>query len=309
VNLRDFFTYLATSDEEGCNNFRRHFSDLLSAAGVDSSCQVVICEDKLNNGFGQSCRGWLIMQALGHKNASVLENGFFGWQAAGLSISHEVEQPERSEFKIDDKAIDEIFVDKQDMLRALHDHDIRILDIRDQDEWEGLSSSPYGPDFAARKGRLERSVWLQWDKLTEEDAGYLSEEHIVAAMRQLGISQHQTIRISHCYDLMDSAYDAPQIREQSTKLGHIALIDINPRRDKALKEALRAERRRQKVINLQHHEHIRYNERSTVERVNGRFKDEFGGRAVRVKGETKVMCHLMFGIVALTVDQLMKLIQ
>jgi thiosulfate/3-mercaptopyruvate sulfurtransferase len=198
VNLRDFFTYLATSDEEGRNNFYRHFSDLLSAAGVDSSRQVVIYEDKLNNGFGQSCRGWLILQALGHKNASVLENGFFGWQAAGLSISHEVEQPQRSEFKIDDKAINEIFVDKQEMLRALHDHDIRILDIRDQDEWEGLSSSPYGPDFAPRKGRLERSVWLQWDKLMEEDAAYLSEENIVAAMRQLGISQHQTIYI-YCF--------------------------------------------------------------------------------------------------------------
>ena len=44
--------------------------------------------------------------------------------------------------------------------------------------------------------------------------------------------------------------------------------------------------------------------RSTVERVNGRLKDEFGGRSVRVRGHAKVLCHLMFGIVALTVDQI-----
>jgi len=137
----------------------------------------------------------------------------------------------------------------------------------------------------------------------------LSSASMHDSQAAIPLAEITATRISHCYDLMDSAYDAPQIREQSEKRGHIALIDINPRRDKALKEALRAERRRQKVIHLQHHEHIRYNERSTVERVNGRFKDEFGGRAVRVKGETKVMCHLMFGIVALTVDQLMKLIQ
>lgn len=49
----------------------------------------------------------------------------------------------------------------------------------------------------------------------------------------------------------------------------------------------------------------RINEGSTVERVNGRLKDEFGGRMVRVRGHSKVMCHLMFGIVALTVNQLM----
>jgi hypothetical protein len=49
----------------------------------------------------------------------------------------------------------------------------------------------------------------------------------------------------------------------------------------------------------------RYHERSTVERVNARLKDEFGGRMVRVRGHAKVMCHLMFGILALTAHQLM----
>jgi hypothetical protein len=55
-------------------------------------------------------------------------------------------------------------------------------------------------------------------------------------------------------------------------------------------------------------EAVRYNERSTVERVNARLKDEFGGRFVRVRGHTKVMCHLMFGILALTANQMMILV-
>ena len=32
---------------------------------------------------------------------------------------------------------------------------------------------------------------------------------------------------------------------------------------------------------------IRYNERSNVERVNGRLKDEFGGKMIRVRGSAK----------------------
>jgi hypothetical protein len=44
-----------------------------------------------------------------------------------------------------------------------------------------------------------------------------------------------------------------------------------------------------------------------IERVNGRLKDEFGGREIRVRGAAKVMAHLMFGILALTVDQLLRL--
>ena len=52
----------------------------------------------------------------------------------------------------------------------------------------------------------------------------------------------------------------------------------------------------------------RYNERSAAERVNGGLKDDFGGRYVRVRGHAKVFCHLMFGVLALAIDHLMRLI-
>ena len=35
------------------------------------------------------------------------------------------------------------------------------------------------------------------------------------------------------------------------------------------------------------------------------MKDEFGARFVRVRGAIKVKCHLVFGLVALTVDQIL----
>jgi len=44
-----------------------------------------------------------------------------------------------------------------------------------------------------------------------------------------------------------------------------------------------------------------------VERVYSRLKDEFGARVVRVRGASKIMAHLIFGVLALTVDQLLKL--
>lgn len=116
-------------------------------------------------------------------------------------------------------------------------------------------------------------------------------------------------RVTSLYDLMDSAYDAPQIHEHSERLGHVPLIDTHPRRDKELREELASEGKRRKVANYKTAEQQRYNERSTVERVNGRLKDEFGGRTLRVRGHTKVMCHLMFAIVALTADQLMSFLE
>jgi len=115
-------------------------------------------------------------------------------------------------------------------------------------------------------------------------------------------------RIISCYELMDAAYDVSTIIEHSKSLGHIPLIDKNPRRNKELKNALAAENLARKTLNLVFPETLRYNARSTAERANSRLKDEFGACKVRVRGHIKVACHLLFGVLTLAADQLMKLI-
>jgi len=99
-------------------------------------------------------------------------------------------------------------------------------------------------------------------------------------------------KVTYCYDLMDAAYDAAQIWEQSRELDHVPIIDRNPRS--------------KDIVPMAPHEAVRYNERTSVERCNGRLKDEFGGRYVQVRGHNKVKMHLMFGIIALFADQLLK---
>jgi hypothetical protein len=115
-------------------------------------------------------------------------------------------------------------------------------------------------------------------------------------------------RIVNLYDLMDAAYDVPAIIEHSKSLAHVPLIDKNPRADKELKASLEAEAKARNTLKWQPAEEIRYNERSTAERANSRLKDEFGACMVRVRGNIKVACHLMFGVVALAADQFMKLV-
>jgi hypothetical protein len=109
-------------------------------------------------------------------------------------------------------------------------------------------------------------------------------------------------RVSYCYDLMDSAYDAAEIDGHCRELGHVPIIDPHTRR-KVKSTFLPGKPERQ----LTWAQADRYRERTLVERVNGRLKDEFGARFVRVRGASKVMAHLMFGVLALTVDQLLRL--
>jgi hypothetical protein len=115
-------------------------------------------------------------------------------------------------------------------------------------------------------------------------------------------------RVTNLYDLMDSAYDVPEIEAKSRALGHVPIIDRHPRSVPGGKEAIAAEARGQRKAGYVLAEDLRYNERSAAERVNAHLKDDFGGRYVRVRGHAKVFCHLMFGVLALTIDQLMRLV-
>ena len=98
-------------------------------------------------------------------------------------------------------------------------------------------------------------------------------------------------RVTSLYDLMDSAYDAPEIHQVSQELGHVPLIDPNKRRGEAI------------PFHPAHKQ--RFNERSTAERGNSRAKDQFGFRHLLVRGHAKAHLHLMFGILTLFADQLL----
>ena len=98
-----------------------------------------------------------------------------------------------------------------------------------------------------------------------------------------------------------------RVKEHSKSLGHVPIIDTRPKRGQ--KTAVENELKAKRNVNYKTSQMLRYNQRSSVERLNGRLKDEFNGRMVRVKGHAKVMSHLMFGIIALTVDQLMKFLE
>jgi hypothetical protein len=112
--------------------------------------------------------------------------------------------------------------------------------------------------------------------------------------------------VTNLYVLMDKAYDAPQIWNYSRALGQVPIIAKNPRR--AGKEEAEAEARARRLVGHPTAEDIRFRQRSAAERFNSNLKDNYGGRFVRVRGAQKVMCHLMFGVLALTIEQLMRLV-
>ena len=200
VNIHDIFTYLATSTPEGVAAMRDKFASMFAAAGLSGAETAVVYEQSMNTGFGQSCRGYVLLRYLGYPKIKILHGGFAAWGAAGLPTTTAVPTPMGGSFAVDPKAAS-LLVDLQGMKMAVADPNIVKLDTRDVDEWIADSSSPYGKDFCPRKGRIPGAVWIEWYRMMKPSAAgpmFKSRDEILAECATVGITP-QTPVVLYCF--------------------------------------------------------------------------------------------------------------
>jgi hypothetical protein len=167
---------------------------------------------------------------------------------------------------------------------------------------ENLADLPRGCDGGTKvNAKGYKTSWIGYKLHIDSIDGdipvsaILSSASLHDSRAAIPLAQKTAEKITNLYDLMDAAYDAPQIRAFSVGLGHVPIIDFNPRRgEKKEMDPAQAER---------------FKNRSTAERVNANLKDNYGGRFVRVRGAAKVMMHLMCGLIAITATQLFRLLE
>jgi hypothetical protein len=176
----------------------------------------------------------------------------------------------------------------------------RLERQREQSAQESLQELPNYCDVGAKKNSKGfKESWIGYKLHADvNDCGLPISVALTAASVHdsqvaIPLMKMSSAKVDYLYDLMDAAYDAGPIYEVSKSLGHVPIIDKNSRG--------------KEVVPMAPHEATRYNERTAAERFNSRMKEEFGAGNVRVRGAQKVKLHLMFGILALFADQLIKL--
>lgn len=200
VNLHEIFTFLATSTPEGMEELKKKFADAFGGVGLSGAETAVIYEQSMNSGFGQSCRGYFLLEFLGYPKIKVLHGGYDAWVAKGLPTTTEVPTPTPASFKVKPEA-GSILIDAATMQAALDNPGIAILDVRDVDEWIGESSSPYGKDFCPRMGRIPGAVWIEWYRMmkpTSEGPRFKSKNEILAECATVGITPSTTVYL-YCF--------------------------------------------------------------------------------------------------------------
>lgn len=105
-------------------------------------------------------------------------------------------------------------------------------------------------------------------------------------------------RVDYLYAVMDSPDDANAILEHCRVQGRVPVAAFNPRRAIRRPSEVPKVRPPRRMPEFDWAKRGLYAERTKVERVNARLKDEIGGRDIRVRGSPKITAHLMFGIIA-----------
>lgn len=200
INLRQIFTYLLdSSNPQALKKFEVEFADLFGAVGLSGEERAIIYEDALNSGYGQSCRGYFLLQYLGYPKISLLHGGYRAWLQANYPTTNEIPVPIKKQFPL--KVNSSVLVTKEQMLASLDDPNIIKLDVRDRDEWMGYSSSPYGIDFCPRKGRIPGAIWIEWYRMMEENSSipkFRSRKEILSICEEAGIKPEQTVYV-YCF--------------------------------------------------------------------------------------------------------------
>src|SRR5258706_5747638 len=140
VNIGDIFTYLATSTPEGVATMRDKFAGIFGTAGLSGKETAVVYEQSMNTGFGQSCRGYVLLRYLGYPKVKILHGGYVAWTAAGLPTTTAMPKPPPKPYPNDPGAASTL-LDFANMQPAVPDPNILKLDTRDVDEWIADSSS------------------------------------------------------------------------------------------------------------------------------------------------------------------------
>ncbi len=199
VNVHDIFTYLCTRGNGGPPAMVQHFARVFGAAGLHRSDKVVVYEDAMDNGYGQSCRGWFILKYLGHPQVAVLHGGLRAWEAKHLPVTAEAPVNERTRYE---PQVDPAWlVTAEEMVQAIGNPGIAIVDVRDYAEWLGANSSPYGYDYCPRKGRIPGGRWLEWYKVMRRRGGipwFRSPDEIRSLAAQVGLTPADTIYV-YCF--------------------------------------------------------------------------------------------------------------
>lgn len=171
-------------------------SNVLSTAGITPGTHVVAYDDE---GNGKAARLLWTLDAIGHRQFSLLNGGAVAWDAEGRPWSGDSVVRERSSYPVTFK--DHAAADKDYILTRLKDPGVRLLDARSPGEFDGSIKR------AARGGHIPGAVNFEWTNAMDAANHFrlLPADQLRSRLDALGIRPEGEV-IAYCQTHHRSAH-------------------------------------------------------------------------------------------------------
>lgn len=131
------------------------------AIGVNNDSVIVAYDDL---GLFSAARIWWMFKAMGHKNVYVLNGGLPQWLKLQLPTARADDSTQLQQGNFIAKRQTQLFCDKDQVLKAIDDNAVTILDARSAERYSGMVAEPRA---GVRKGHIPGSVNLPYSNLLD----------------------------------------------------------------------------------------------------------------------------------------------
>ena len=160
-------------------------SENFKKVGIGEDFHIVLYS---RNGTQWSARIWWMLRSVGVDNVSILDGGFNEWVRLGLPTSDKILTFPKSNFNF--KPRNEIFIDKEPVIKALEDKNTKILNSLTEDIHKGQNPR-YG-----RPGRIPNSLNIPFHKLLDPETGkFLGAEELLEIFQKIKLVSKMRLSI------------------------------------------------------------------------------------------------------------------
>lgn len=170
---------------------------VLSRLGVDADTRVVALDA---NGGGAATRLLWTLDVLGHRNGSLLDGGLQAWHAEGLPLVREpaTEPTPADPWPLRDSAA---VADAAWILERLGDDDLRLLDARSAEEYDGTRVR------AARGGHIPGARHFEWTRGMDRHLRLRPAAELRTELAALDVTpEHEVVVYCHSHHRSSFSY-------------------------------------------------------------------------------------------------------
>ncbi len=174
---------------------KAHLESLLSQAGVDKDTTIVLYGD--NNNWFATWALW-IFKYYGHPDVRLLDGGRVKWLADKREITTQVPSYEHTNYQAETPH-KEIRVLRDEVLGAVGQSNVALVDVRSPDEYSGKLLAPANmpQEGAQRGGHIPGAANVPWATAVRPDGTYKSADELRAIYEGKGVTPDKEV-ITYC---------------------------------------------------------------------------------------------------------------